>query len=725
MNSVTPLPPVRIESRFDQARHIGRKPITLSGVGDALRRRLPILVGAVLIAMVGAAVVSALLTPLYSSTTRLRIVPRSASPLDFDARADTPLDQSIIETEVASIGSRDTARAVVRELGLQYDSEFLSPAWQKRQRAGGTANEAALVEHATSKVLDRLSVARQGKSYVVQVGFSSEDPVKAAKVANALANAYISRSVETIVETASQQSASLGQRLSELGNEVREAESKVAQYRAQTGIVEGGGGTVSDQQVAPLAGQLATAEAQAASARSDLAVAERQSSGGSSDAVGAVLGSTVIADLRRQRSEAEKEWAVANSRYGAKHPQVIGANDRIQALDQQIRQEQARIIEGLRAASRAADARVTSLRSQLSALRGEISQNNRASVQADSLEREAAAKRAAYERLSQANQQNNQAKRIDDSQAQARIIERATVSASPSFPNKKAMLAAGLLVGLLVGFGGVLVAEGTQSRVRTPEDVELLLGLPFLASVPDLGRRRWGFGGARVSPATSLVEKPASAYAESFRTIRRALQAKEGVRPKVIAITSTLPAEGKTTTALSLARVMAMSGDRVLLIDCDVRRASLLSTIETPIANGLVELLEGRCSLSEALMPDVVDQLTLLPVARASFTPVDLFHGPEMDALLAAVRRDYDYVVLDTPPLLGVADARALVALADTALLLVKWNATSVAAIDTCLAGVEQDGTHVGGVVMTMVDRRAEAMGALYYSHRYGNYYQN
>lgn len=725
MNSVTPLPPVRIESRFDQTRHIGRKPITLSGIGDALRRRLPILVGAVLLALVGAAVVSSLVTPLYSSSTRLRIVPRSMSPLDFDTRGDTPLDQSIIETEVAAIGSRDIARVVVRELGLQHDPEFLSAAWQKRGRDNGPAQEAARVEHATSALLDRVQVSRQGKSYVVELSVASQNPVKAAKIANALANAYINRSVETIVETASQQSASLGKRLAELGNEVRDAETKVAQYRAQTGIVEGGSGTVSDQQVAPLAAQLATAEADAARKRSDLAVAERQSSGGGSDAVGAVLGSQVITDLRRQRSEAQKDWAVANSRYGAKHPLVIGANDRILALDQQVRQEQARIIENLRGEARAADAGVASLRAQLAELRGEISQNNRASVQAASLERDATAKRAAYERLSQANQQNNQAKRSDDSQAQARIIERATVSGSPSFPNKKAMLAAGLLVGLLVGFGGVLVAEGTQSRVRTPEDVELLLGLPFLASVPDLGRRRWGFAGRRVSPTVSLIEKPASAYAESFRTIRRALQAKEGVRPRVIAITSTLPAEGKTTSALSLARVMAMSGDRVLLIDCDVRRASLQSLIEGPVVNGLVELLEGNCTLEEALLPDTIERLNLLPVAHASFTPVDLFHGPEMDALLAAVRRDYDYVLLDTPPLLGVADARALVSLADTALLLVKWNATSVAAIDACLAAVEQDGTNVGGVVLSMVDHRAEAMGALYYSHRYGHYYQS
>jgi len=248
-----------------------------------------------------------------------------------------------------------------------------------------------------------------------------------------------------------------------------------------------------------------------------------------------------------------------------------------------------------------------------------------------------------------------------------------------------------------------------------------MLGLPFLAAIPQLNARRLRDPeGRRCAPADTLRHRPVSAYSEAFRTIRTVIRASGA---KVIAIGSTLPAEGKTTSGLSLARVMALSGDRVLLIDCDVRRAGLADALGVTPAAGTIEVLRGNVALDQAILPDDIAGLDLLCVRVPTFTPVDLFDTGAMATLLAQVRQRYDHILLDTPPLLGVADSRTLAKLADGVVLLVKWNATPVSAIDGALAGLEQDGAIVMGGVLTMVDPHSEALGGQYYSAQYSRYY--
>lgn len=706
-------------SRFDQTRHMERRPVTLRSLGDVIRRRWWVIAASAGFFFALAVAISLLLTPKYDASTKVRITPNGQSALDTES-SDRPLDQTAVNTEVSVIGSRNIARQVVRDLGLYRDPEFVHV---DADAAAPSRDEA--VEAATSNLVNKLRVDRNEKSYVVNIGFRSTDPVKAARVANAVAQTYVAGTADALAGTAARQSASIEGRLRELGAEVEAADRQLAQYRVQSGISQGGqGGTITDQQIGPLSSQLATADSEAAAAQSNVAVAERQIATGGTEAVSAVLSSTVIADLRRQRAEAEKRSAELSAKYGPRYPLVLQVSQQIDSLDGQIRQEAQRIIGGLRSEAAAARARADSLRNQLNVLKGAIARDDRASVAASSLERNAEAKRTAYTRLAQAAQQNSQAARL--SQPQADIIETATIPDRPSFPKIKATGAAGLLVGLMLGLGGVLLVEGLQSTIRKPEDVELFLNVPFIAAVPRLRVRTGFFSKKTGNPANTLLSKPMTVYAEAFRTIRGHV-AGNGQRGslRVIALASTLPGEGKTTSSLSLARVMALSGDRVLLIDMDVRRAGLMRSLRLSAPAGLVEVLTDAAPVDEAIVDDQVPGLKLLPVREPTFTTTDLFGSGAVDALLSSLRERFDYILLDTPPMLGIADARTLATKADGVVLLVKWSSTPLPVIDAALAGLEQDGANVVGAVLTMVDPKSEAMGAYYYSPHYSTYYQD
>jgi succinoglycan biosynthesis transport protein ExoP len=283
-----------------------------------------------------------------------------------------------------------------------------------------------------------------------------------------------------------------------------------------------------------------------------------------------------------------------------------------------------------------------------------------------------------------------------------------------------------LLLGLALGIGGVLLAEGMQSSIRKPEDVEVLLGVPFITAVPLLRKKGRFFSRKAVNPAGTLLSNPMTIYAEAFRTIRGHIVGNGQRAPlRVIALASTLPGEGKTTSSLSLARVMALSGDKVLLVDMDVRRAGLARALQLNTSAGLVEVLGGTATLDDAIVDDQVPGLKLLPVRQPTFSAEDLFGGGAIDELLAKLKGEFDYVLLDTPPMLGIADARTLATKVDGVLLLIKWNSTPIPVIDAALAGLEQDGAAVIGAALTMVDPNSEAMGAHYYSAHYSAYYQN
>ncbi|SEJ32262.1 capsular exopolysaccharide family [Sphingomonas sp. OV641] len=708
-----------MEVRHEADEYEARLADVISVVRDTIRRRWKVLAAvAAAVFLVGVLAVS-FMTPKYTSTAKVRLDP-SRNPLANNAQATrAELTPEAIETEVTAIRSLDLARSIVRAYGLSGDPEFTKEIEGNIGNIGTTeTRENALA----AAVLSHLQVDREKLTYVLNVRFTSVDSLKAAKLANAFADGYIESRTTNKVGTAERQSEWFQQRLEELGKQASEAEARAADYRARAGIVESSVanstvGTINDQQVAPLASSLATAESDAAAARSNLAAARSQVARGGLDAVSEVLGSAVIADLRRQRAEVLRSRGEVEARYGERHPESIRVRDQLAALDAQIQAEARRVVGALQATASAAEARADSLRGSLTQLERERERSARDSVTAASLEREAAAKRALYDKMSQMSLESAQAARL--SIAQAEVIDRAEPQPRPTSPNKPLLYALSLLVALAAGAGTIAVMEMTSGGFRSVEEVQDQLGIPVLAVVPKVSKGQ--------NPADLMLERPTSMFAESYRIARAAVLGVKGTRsPKVIAITSSLPAEGKTTSAVAFARTLATAGAKTLLVECDIRRAAVRQIVRTPVpAVGLVEVLHGEASVDEAIHPGDVPNLDQILVLSPYFSAENLFGEGRMEQLLAALRERYDQIVLDLPPLMGLADGRFLAVLADATTLVIKWNSTPVAAAVSSLNWLRSDGSNPVGALYTQVDPSAQAVGGLYYySKQYSDYYQ-
>lgn len=661
------------------------------------------------------------MTPKYEAVARIQIDP-SRNPLakSGSQQSDT-LSPEAIETEVSIINSRDLAQKVVAKLNLQNDPELTKGfADNPALRPGTPAFDSALI----NSLQNRVSAGREKLSYIIAISVQSVDADKAALIANTYADLYLDTKVSSIAGSAQNQVEWYRKRLDTLQAEVRDADNQVAQYRAAAGIVGGrsadGGstGTIADERVGPLSVQIATAESNAASAQARLAAAQQQAARGGLDSVSEVRSSSVVAELRRQRAELLRTIGEIQARYGDKHPESLRVRGLLETVDRQINEEGERVLGSLRADAAAAQAQVNSLRGSMGSLETERARDMRAAVQADSLEREAVAKRAEYDRLSQMLLERTQA--AQNSIAQAEVVGRAQAPLHPSSPNKPMLLALSLLVGLTAGAGTIFVQEMMSAGIRSSSEIEEYLDLPLLAAVPRITRNK--------RPADLLLTEPTSIFSESFRIARASILGLKSDKPiKVIAISSALPSEGKTTTALSIARTFAISGDRTLLVECDVRRAAMSEALDIPAGQrpGIVEYLHKEATVDQVIQSSAVANLDQILVSSPYFSSEDLFSGAEMRQLLEQMKDRYDRIILDLPPLVGLADGRFLSAMADTLLLAIKWDGTPRKAAETALQSLRMDGTNVAGAMLTMVDTRAEAMGSLYYSKKYSGYYQS
>ena len=475
-------------------------------------------------------------------------------------------------------------------------------------------------------------------------------------------------------------------------------------------------------------GQLASAKAQQAKEEAALQTARQQMARGSTgDDVGATLGSGVIQNLRSRRAEVSLRVANLEGRYGAQHPEMLKAQRELVDIDQQIRQETGRILSNLEAQAAAARTQSQSLASSVAGARGRLGVNERANVRLQELETTAQTTRAEYERLLKTSEQTTGQEGIQRSDA--RILSRAQIPTAPTSPNRSLNLMIGLMLAAVSAAAAVLIAELLERGLSTTEEVERELKLPLIASIPLLSSTLGLRGGAKkLPPEQYVVEKQLSAFSEAFRKLATSLLFFKVDQPvRTLAITSALPGEGKTTTSLCLARTMALSGRRVVLVECDLRRRSMHRMLKRPVETGLLEVLNGSASLDDALVQDEPSGATLLPVSASQFTPKDVFGSAAMDTLLGELQRRFEVVLLDTAPVLAVADTRVLAAKADAVLFLTRWNRTPRKAASAGIRELLSVGAEVVGVALTQVDMRKLARYGYgeegYYMSAYRNYY--
>jgi exopolysaccharide transport family protein len=713
------------------------------------RRRLKVFGAAVAVVLAGVVVFTLEQTPRYTATSYVMIDTRKRDVAKIDeVLSGLPSDSTAVDTEVEILKSRSLATRVVQDMHLDNDPEFngsgkpsmmssvlhapanlvksLSP------RPAGSAAEKALNERrmndaVVDRVLARLKVTRQGLTYVIAINFTSTNPNKASDIANTFANDYLLDQLEAKFDATKQASQWLNDRLGQLKVQVEQAENAVAAYRAQTGLISAVGSSLTEQEVSNLNQQLALAQADEAQQEAKVGTARQQLAGGSNgEDVGAALDSEVVKNLRAQYAEVSGKLADLQTRYGARHPEVLRTTKQLDDIRSQIQQEINRTISNLDAQAQVSRQRVASIQASLNHARGTLAGNNTAAVRLNELERNAASVRTLYESFLNRFKETTTEQGMADSDA--RVVSKAKIPSGPSFPKMGLNLALGLVFGLMAGIGAILLAEALDSGISTSEDIERILGVASLGSVPLLSSTQAGAKGGSQSPAEIIVEKPLSAFAEAFRNLRTSIvYSRVDKSVRVIAITSSLPGEGKTTTAFCLGRAMAMSGSRTVVVDCDVRRRNINRLLGQEPTVGLMEVLAGKATLDQALALDSASGAWFLPLARSSFTPKDLFGGQAMQNLLNELKSRFEFVILDTAPVLPVADTRSLAPQADVVVFLTQWRRTPRRAVQAAFELLRSVGADIAGVALTQVDVREQARygygDAGYYYRAYRKYY--
>jgi len=710
----------------------------------AFRRRLR-LFGAVALAVFLATVILTLqATPKYTANATVMLDTRKEKVTSAEAvLSGLPADSSAVDTEVEVLKSRQLAERVAKSLNLDNDAEF-NPRLAKPKglrvvthairsfissgtpAAAPTTPLAIQKEHEAivDRVLGHLTVRRTGLTYVISIGYESTDPAKAATIANKFAELYLLEQLEAKFDATQQATTWLNSRLGELRNQVLADDAAVQQYKIANNLLSASGATLTEQEISNFNQTLAQSKAQVAEDEARLATAKRQLAAGSTgEDVGEALSSPVIQQLRSQRAEVSARVADLQGRYGDRHPEMLKAKRQLSDIDSQIHAEIQRIISNLDAKAQVSRQRAAALAGSLGGARGTLAANNRAEVRLNELQRTAEASRTLYESYLNRFKETSTQQGIE--QSDARIVSKAKIPTGQSSPNVGRNLALGLLLALGAGIGGVLLAETLDAGLATAEDVERRLDTAYLGAVPLLASV---VEDDSLSPIDLVVAKPLSSFSEAFRNLRASiLYSRIGEPVRVVAITSALPGEGKTTTSICLGRVAALQGSKVVVVDCDLRRRTVNRLLRSDPAVGLLEVLSGEATLQQAIAVDNDTGAHFLPLAKSAFTPRDVFGTAAMDRLLADLRARYDLVILDTAPVLPVADTRVLAPKADSVVFLARWRKTPQHAIEAAFRLLSGTGAHLGGVALTQMDMKQQAKYGYgdpgYYYAEYKKYY--
>lgn len=707
--------------------------ITLADVGLILRRRLWLLIIPVLFVLAPALYVISGLAPYYTAQATLVIKPATPTP------GAGPAEQlRELQTDMEIITSERLARRVVESEGLMQRAEFNPlvatpeplplgieiPDWRGalfsvtggaldlRREAAPASTDGILESETLPRFAKRLNVAPMRESRVVQIQFTSETPEIAQRVPNALADLYITHQLDAKFDAKKIATGWLTGRINELRQTVEQQERQVEQYRANAGIVEGRTSSLVAEQLSAVGTELITArgEAQTAAARvreMEQAVRERGARA-ALEMVATNLNPTTTRVLDRE-TELRQQLAQLLGNYGNQHPSVQNARQEIDAIERKIAAEARGVIGNAQSTATVARQKQANLETALAGLERELARIKAAEVEMRGLEREAGTNRTLLEEyLRQMNAQEQMAVEQPD----AWVLSPAALPTQQSGPNRKLLGAGSLIVAGALWIVLVVAAELLERGIRSTDEVRSTLDATPLGLVPRIGKTFSGQEGR----ARYVLDKPTSAYAEALRSVHTALRIdqRRGGGWKALMITSSVANEGKSTLAVSLARQAAQGGERVLLIDGDLRRPNVarligkgnLTAPEQPVF-GMPDGLIRMDALSGA---HVVTADAIGAYLKSQNLKAHMIAPTVLMDLLTAAYPHYDLILMDTPPVTAVADARALVAEVPNCLFAVQWKHTAPRTARYAIDQIRDAGGHVAGVVVTQVESKKHAL---------------
>jgi polysaccharide biosynthesis transport protein len=676
-------------------------------------------------------------TPLYQATSKIAIFPETPNVLGFKDGGNNSPDfdyESTLETQAAILRSDALAMKVIEDMHLDQNPKFIKIA--ARQNAGDPMASMQPDPATTAGLLGRfrggLSVQLVPNSRLVQISYTHPDPRLATEIVNALVRTFTEENFKTKYEAVTQTSDWLSTELADLQMKVQTSEEKLVRYQKDHSIL----GVDEKQNIVTAKLDELNRELTAAqtdriqkesnyrlAAEGDPAAFSKPSREGAN---------SMLEKLRDKEADLNTQLAQVTTQFGTGYPKVAELSNQVKQVRTEIAAEEVRMQQQIHDEYLAALQRETLLTTAFNQQKQEANQLNESAIEYSVLKRDADANRQLYQDLLQRLKEAGVSAGLRSSNI--RVVDVARTPTSPIKPNVPRNIELGLIFGLACGIGLAFTLESLDTSIRTTEQVNAISPLPALGTIPlqfpSNGSLRKRLKPVSVQtndsqpPALVTYARPKSEAAEAYRSLRTSiLLSSFGAPPKVILVTSALPQEGKTTISANSALVLAQRGDRVLLIDADLRRPGIDKLFGFRSRGGLSTLISGGDKFEDVVVPfEAVPNLWILPAGPLPPQPAELLGSTVMKDHLARWRTEFDHIVIDTPPCLSVTDAVLLSPEVDRIILVARAGKTTKIALRRACDLLLQVNARVMGIVLNAFNMHS-AEGYYYYGGRYSDHY--
>ncbi len=706
-----------------------------------LIKRKWIVLGCIAAVFGGSLVATLRTTPIYDAVGSIAINkpdPILQSLRDANTMADY-YDPTDLDTEVRILRSDLLALEVVKQLNMDRLPEYGGKAAPSSSSLELTTDalqpDSARATALLGSFKANLRVMLEPNTRIIDIHYRSPNKELAARVVNTIANTYIEQNFKTRFESTMQASDWLSRQLVDLQMKVETSQEKLVKYQKDHQILG-----IDDKQnittakLDELNKELTAAESDRMQKESVYRLAESGDpesanstmNGAMQDKVTAST-SALLEKLHEQKADLQIQIAQLSTQFGPAYPKLAQLNNQIQEIDTQTQNEMKKVASRLRGDYMASLQRENMLRAALEQQKQQQNKLNESAIEYSFLKRDFETNRTLYEGLLQKLKEAGVTAGLRSNNI--RQVDIARTPGAPAEPNIPRNLGFGFVLGLTSGIGLAFLLEGIDNTVRTPEQSQVISGLPSLGMIPLGSRTNIEASSRSLSVASSkeVVElitqsRPQSQMSEAYRALRTSLLLTSvGAPPKVILVTSALPQEGKTTTSINTATVLAQKGTRVLLIDADLRRPSIHKTLGI----GLSNVLTGGATLQEATFrSSFLPNLYILPAGTPPPNPAELLASAQMAEILVGLREQYDHIVMDTPPTLSVTDAVVLSPSADAVVLVIRCGQTTKPALRRSREILSQVNARVSGVLLNAVDLDSPDYYYYYeYQGKYGHRY--
>jgi polysaccharide biosynthesis transport protein len=695
-----------------------------------IERRRGLIVACLGVSLIIATLYNYTARPMYQATAQILIDRMSPKVLPIKELVDGA--SADFATEYQLLRGRVLIEKVVAKLDLQKSQELqtgatISP-WERFQRRFLGKVPPPVVDSdgipmppAVAAVRSRITVEPLPGGRLVNIRFNAYQPVFAAQVANALAETYIEQSVNMHYATTSEATEFLSDQVREQKRKLEETEAALQEFRRKHGLV------TSDDKDGVAGDKIQTLDGAVMSSRMQRIAKETQYNQLRSlpplqlATSAAAMANPSVQDARQKLADLQAEQARLGDSLGEKHPDMVRIRNEVRNAEEKLRVECQNFLRSLQNEYQLAANQEASLSANLAGARRESLDSNTMMVEYGVLKREVESNRHLYESL--AGRAKETGLETEIKSTNVRIVERAEVPNGPFLPQRAKNYQLALLIGLALGIGLTLFIEHLDNTVKTPEDVKEQLGLPFLGMVPDVSLKATaGAPAPRISPVI-LRNQQSSAEAEAYRVLRTNLIfSSVDSTGRVLLVTSANPGEGKTTTVANLAASLALNGAKVLAVDADLRRPAMHTYFGIGKTPGLSDVIVGKCPVAQAIQTTRLKGLHILPCGYIPPNPAELLGSASMRQWVEELRSRYDWVLIDTPPVLGMADTPVLCPLVEGVILVVAAEVSKRPAVQRAVDQLLAIGGKVTGVVLNRVNLERNSY---YYGQYYGEYYRS